>query len=89
VSLRQCQVTNGIIADLVCSPGWPGLVELDLRDNAISDPGARQFLAADRPPGLTALRLGGNPIPDDTRAELRAAFGDVVDFADSRAGVTL
>lgn len=57
---------------------WPNLVELDLRDNRITDAGAEHLLAAPLPPDLTALLLAGNPISDGMWDRLRGHFGDAL-----------
>ena len=54
---------------------WPNLVELDLRENRITDAGAKALLGADVPPDLAAVRLDGNLIGDGMGEELRRHFG--------------
>ncbi|MFO0849334.1 MAG: TIGR02996 domain-containing protein [Gemmataceae bacterium] len=82
LKLWRCGIGDGGLAELVRSPVWPGLVELDLRQNGLTDAGGRSLVAAGGPQ-LASLRLGGNPIGDGVKANLRATFGDAVDFTAS------
>jgi hypothetical protein len=79
-SLAKSNVGNPTVQTLAMSQFWPTLTELDLRDNRITNAGAKHLLATPVPPDLTALLLGGNPISDDMRAKLRRHFGPAVLF---------
>jgi uncharacterized protein (TIGR02996 family) len=76
LNLRQTGLSDGRLqTGLTEARFWPKLVELDLRDNQLTDASVRHFLAAPVPPDLVALLLTGNPISDDMRARLREYFG--------------
>lgn len=59
---------------------WPNLVELDLRDNHLTDAGAAALMDAPIPSDLTALWLGGNRISDPVADRLRDHFGKALSF---------
>jgi hypothetical protein len=61
---------------------WSDLVELDLRDNGISNRGVLDLLDAPRPRELTALLLDGNPITSHMADRLRGHYGKCVSFGD-------
>ena len=65
---------------------WPKIVELDLRNNRITDIGARALLGVMPPPDLTALLVGGNRIGDEMSDRLRDHFGDAVSFEEEEFG---
>ena len=71
---------------LTRAPFWPNLVELDLRNNPVTDDGARALLDAPVPAELTALRLGGTRIGDSMCDRLRDHFGDAVSFEEEETG---
>lgn len=76
LSLRGLSPDDGFFAQLVTAPFWMNLVELDLRDNQLSDQAARYLLAATPPAELTTLDLRLNEtISDDLRNQLREHFG--------------
>ena len=79
LTLRRTQFRDVMIEPWTAlAPFWPNLVELDLRDNRITDAGAKHLLEAPIPSDLTALLLDGNPIGDGMRDRLRGHFGDRV-----------
>jgi uncharacterized protein (TIGR02996 family) len=61
---------------------WPRLDHLSLDANAITDRGASAFVGSPewRQSTGAELWLGGNPISDSVKAELKAAFGPRVRF---------
>lgn len=65
---------------LIRAAFWPKLVELDLRDNRITDDGARVLMCVPPPPDLTAIRLGGNRMSVKTSERLRDHFGNAAIF---------
>lgn len=79
--LVGCQIGDRAVRHLTRARFWPTIVELDLSDNPISDPGAGHLLAADLPPDLTAILLNGRRLGGDTRTKLRKRFGERVILA--------
>jgi hypothetical protein len=78
LSVRKCQLGDQALEVLIRTRCWPTLVELDLRDNRLTDAGAAHLLAAPIPPDLTALALRGNSFGDEMGQRLRRHFGDRV-----------
>lgn len=60
------------------APFWTNLVELDLRDNPLTDVAARHLLGAPPPANLTALLLNQTLISADMMQALQQHFGDDV-----------
>jgi uncharacterized protein (TIGR02996 family) len=76
VRLGRCAVYDSSLGVLIRCRFWPNLVELDLRDNRITNAGAAHLLAAPVPADLTALLLDGNPISDGMWTRLCDHFGE-------------
>ncbi len=84
LGLRRTTLGSRWATELLTGPPvWPNLVELDLRDNRMTDVGVGPLLAALVPPDLTALLLDDRNLTSGTRAALREKFGDAVIFGDS------
>lgn len=62
---------------------WSDLVEIDLRNNALTDHAVLSLLHAPPPEKLIALRLDGNPISGTMARRLQDHFGDTVLFGKS------
>jgi uncharacterized protein (TIGR02996 family) len=78
LDLTMCRLGEGELYHLARARFWPNLVELDLRDNPVTDRAARHLLAAPVPADLTALLLNGHRLSVAARADLRRHFGDRV-----------
>jgi uncharacterized protein (TIGR02996 family) len=78
--LRQCALGDLDVRRIARVTFWPNLVELDLRDNPVTDPGAKSLLAAPVPPDLTALVLSARHLGGPTRAALARHYGERVVF---------
>jgi antitoxin component YwqK of YwqJK toxin-antitoxin module len=79
-SLRALAMQNRCLGDGIVEviAKLPALVDLDLRDGALSDDGARALV--DLPNAWTSLALGGNGITEATQAALTARLGERVRF---------
>lgn len=87
LALRRTVLGDDSVRDwLMWSAFWPDAVEVDLRNNLITDDGAREMTRVPPPPELTALLLGGNRIGDETRERLRDHFGEAVSFDEEEGG---
>jgi uncharacterized protein (TIGR02996 family) len=76
LGLRGLSPDDGFFAQLVTAPFWNNLVELDLRDNQLTDQAARYLLAVAPPPELTTLDLRLNDtIGNEQRNQLREHYG--------------
>ncbi len=80
---RRCNLLPPAITDLVRSSAWPGLVELDLRGNALYSGGLVRLTAADPPPDLVALVLEAGVAGTAPGKRLREKYGDAVVFSDA------
>ena len=79
VRLRGTRFDDAGVSELVKAPFWSNLVELDLRDNPLTDGAARHLLGAPPPANLTALLLNQTLISADMVQALQQHFGaDVV-----------
>jgi uncharacterized protein (TIGR02996 family) len=76
LAVRRCRFGDRAVRWLTRARFWPGLVELDLRENPITDPGARLLLRPGPPADLTALLLDGSRLSADTRSALRRHYED-------------
>jgi len=82
LGLANTQCDNAAVRYLTRGGVWPNLVEVDLRNNPISDTGAKHLLSAPPAPELTSLMLPTRNLTDDMKGELVARFGEVVSWAD-------
>jgi uncharacterized protein (TIGR02996 family) len=82
LGLANTQCDNAAVRYLTRRGVWPNLVEVDLRNNPISDTGAKHLLSAPPAPELTSLMLPTRNLTDDMKGELVARFGEVVAWAD-------
>jgi uncharacterized protein (TIGR02996 family) len=78
LDLTMCRLGEGDLYHLARAKFWPNLVELDLRDNPVTDRAARHLLAAPVPADLTTLLLDGYRLSVAARADLRRHFSDRV-----------
>jgi hypothetical protein len=78
VALRKCMLGDASIGLISRARFWPNLVELDLRENRVTDTGAESLLAAPVPADLTGLLLDGNRISAGMAARLREKYGEAV-----------
>lgn len=70
---------DGTVREIVQSPFWPYIVELDLSNNRLEDGAAIFLLAANPPKELVTLDLRGNDAISSKRvAELQRHYGDAV-----------
>ena len=83
--LQRGGLENDSMKALTQGKFWPNLVELDLRDNQLSDVAVRHLLDAPVPPDLTAILLTGRwLIPRDVES-VRLHFGERL-ILDGEAG---
>lgn len=82
LGLHQVGADDRAVAELTRGRCWATLVELDLRQNPITEAGAGAVLAAPVPPDFQVLRLDGHLVGDRTREDLRRHLGDRILFGE-------
>lgn len=81
LNLTTCHLGDKGARHVTRAKWWRGLVEVNLRNNAISAAGVKHLLDAPVPPDLTALVLDRDTLGGESRAALVKKFGDAVVFA--------
>lgn len=85
LELARCGIDDASVRYLTSARFWPKLVELNLRDNPISEAGIRHLLDAPVPADLVALVLTESRVESGLRTELSRKYGPRVVF-DTWAG---
>lgn len=76
LEVRRCRLRAAELYHLARAAFWPNLVELDLRENPLTDESVRHLLGVVPPADLTALLLDGRGLSESVRAALRRHYGE-------------